>query len=190
MKAIIITAVVVVLILAIGIPLIHYATKSDESTISAKTLATGSAVQSTPSEEQETPTQAAPEEPSAKEMLEQYKEQPTTVSTGSKTGYTIAYLINQSKAQQAVTCEPLLDAAEDRLANAETTVKSKLEIYEAASDKLNELMDEDAAEDEIDDAREDMEKAKKAYEEALTAKYAANDNLVKARVQCASYLTK
>ncbi|MEM4264144.1 MAG: hypothetical protein QW666_04625 [Candidatus Woesearchaeota archaeon] len=191
MKAVIVTAVVVVLILAIGIPIIHYATKSDESTISAKTLATGRAVQNTPSETSGTTPQqsSAEKEASAKEMLEQYKQQ-TTASTGPKTGYTINYLLNQSRTQQAATCRPLLDAAQKRLADAEAAVKSKFSLYEAASEKVNTLMDADADESKIDDARDDLEEAKKAYESALAAKYKASDDLVKIRIQCAGYLTK
>jgi len=190
MKAIIITAVVVVLILAIGIPVIHYATKSDESTISAKTLATGSAVTSTPQEKiQETAPQQTPpaeQDSSAKEMLEQYK-QNTTIAAGPKVGYTIAYMLNQSKTQQGVTCKPLLEAAQDKVTDAEAAVKSKNAAYEKASEKLNEVMDTD---EDDSSARDDVEAAKKAYETALAAKYKAQDDLVKVRIQCAAYLTK
>lgn len=190
MKAIIITAVVVVLILAIGIPIIHYATKSDEATIDAKTLATGSAVANTPQEEAQAAApiqqQTAPEDTSAKEVLEQYKENPAQTA-GPKVGYTIAYMLNQSKAQQAITCKPLLEAAEKKVADAEAAVKAKDAAYEKASEKLNELAD---ADEDTSAARDAAEAAKKAYEAALAAKYKAQDDLVKVRIQCAGYLTK
>ena len=193
MKAIIITAVVVVLILAIGIPVIHYATKSDEATIDAKTLATGSAVANTPQEKVQAATppaqqQAAPEEDaSAKDVLEQYKQQNNTLASGPKVGYTLAYMLNQSKAQQGATCKPLLDAAQKKVTDAEAAVKAKDAVYEKASEKLNEVAD---ANEDTSAARDDVEAAKKAYEAALAAKYKAQDDLVKVRIQCAGYLTK
>jgi len=190
MKAIIITAVVVVLILAIGIPVIHYATQSDEATIDAKTLATGSAVKSMPQEEAQAAApiqqQAAPEDSSAKEVLEQYKQSPTQTA-GPKVGYTLAYMLNQSRTQQGITCKPLLEAAQKKVTDAEAVVKAKDAAYEKASEKLNELED---ADEDTSSARDAVEAAKKAYESALAAKYKAQDDLVKVRIQCAGYLTK
>lgn len=191
MKAIIITAVVVVLILAIGIPVIHYATQSDEATIDAKTLATGSAVKSMPQEEAQAAApvqqQAAPEDSSAKEVLEQYKQSPTTQTAGPKVGYTIGYMLNQSRTQQGITCKPLLEAAQNKVTDTEAAVKAKNAAYEKASEKLNELED---ADEDTSAAKDAVEAAKKAYEAALAAKYKAQDELVKVRIQCAGYLTK
>ena len=203
MRAVIITAVVIVLILAIGIPVIHYTTKADKSTISAKTvvstktLASGRAVESTPTEQEQLQQQAQPaappeqgEELSAKEMLEKYKAEETPiVDSGAKVGYTVGYLIEQSKQEQAATCQPLLDAAQKKVDDATMEAEAKEKIYDKARDKLRELIDEDADQDDIDDAREDVDRAKKNYEDQLAAKYTAQDELVQVRVQCAGYLT-
>ena len=124
-------------------------------------------------------------------MLERYKQEESleTTAAGPKVGYTIGYLINQSKQEQQTTCQPLLAAAEKKVDDAAVDAEAKERIYDDAREELRDLIDDGADESDIEDARDDMEKAKKAYEDALAAKYTAQDELVDARVQCASYLT-
>jgi hypothetical protein len=191
MKAVLITAIIVVVILAVGVPVIYYAVGSGDSGVAAKTIPTGQVVGNvnhveTKTAAVETDTLPEEEELSAKDMLEQMQ---STESTGTsdissdKVGYSIYYLVEQRKKEAELTCQPLVDAAQKKLDDAEAEVAAKKEDYEDARDELDDAMDAED-DDAIDDARDDVEKAKKAYEAALQAKFDANDELVQARLNC------
>ncbi|MBD3304335.1 hypothetical protein GF343_04255 [Candidatus Woesearchaeota archaeon] len=190
MKAVLITAIIVVVILAVGVPVIYYAVGSESPAVAAKTIPTGQVVGSVNHVEKADttePTDTEPEEDiSAKDMLAQMQSNDTSAAadiSGDKVGYSIQYLAEQQKIQAQQTCQPLVDAAQQKLDDAEAEVAAKKKIYEDARDDLDDAI-ESEDEDAIDDAREDVEKAKKAYESALSEKFAANDKLVTARINC------
>ena len=190
MKAILITAIIVVVILAVGVPVIYYAVSSGDSGMVTKTLPTGQAVGNVnhvaKTESVKTTVPAEEEEMSAKEMLEQMQSDETTATptaSGSKVGYSINYLVEQRKKQAQETCQPLVDAAQKKLDDAEAEVAAKKEAYDDARDDLDDAIDAED-EDAIDDARDDVEQAKNAYEAALQVKFDANEELVDARIHC------
>jgi len=191
MKAILITAIIVVVILAVGVPVIYYAVNSADSGVSTQTPPTGQVVGKVNHVERQdsvAKVEAPPEEDiSAKEMLAQIQSGETTPSTtavpGDKVGYSLNYLIEQRKQEAATTCQPLVDAAQKKLDDAEAVVASKKDDYEAARDDLDDAIDAED-DDAIDDARDEVEAAKKAYEDALQKKFDANEELVDARINC------
>ncbi|MBW3002306.1 hypothetical protein KY338_04045 [Candidatus Woesearchaeota archaeon] len=193
MKAVLITAIIVVVILAVGVPVIYYAVGSGDPAITAKTIPTGQVV-GTVNHVEKTDTkiveipQADDEEDdiSAKDMLAQMQSDDTSAAEGissDKIGYSIPYLAEQQKIQAQQTCQPLVDAAQKKLDDAEAEVAAKKKAYDDARDDLDDAIDAED-EDEIDDAREEVAKAKEAYEDALSEKFAANDELVTARINC------
>jgi len=184
----------VVVILAVGVPVIYYAVGSDDSGVAVKTIPTGQVVGNVNHVEKTddtAKTEVVPEaekedELSAKDMLEQMQNTESTETSdisGDKVGYSIYYLVEQRKKEAEQTCQPLVDAAQKKLDDAEAEVAAKKEDYEDARDELDDAMDAED-EDAIEDARDDVEKAKKAYEAALQAKFDANDELVQARLNC------
>lgn len=190
MKAVLITAIIVVVILAVGVPVIYYAIGSADSPAVAKNSPTGQIVGNVNNvEKKETVTAEAPQEEeddiSAKEMLEKLQSDSTATAdvSSDKVGYSLNYLAEQRKIHAEQTCQPLVDAAQKELDDAEAEVAAKKKAYDDASDDLNDAM-EAGNDDAIDDARDDVEKAKKAYEAALQAKFDANDALVIARLNC------
>ncbi len=188
MKAVLITAIIVVVILAVGVPVIYYAVGS-EPAVTAKTIPTGQVVGSINHVEKADTTTADTEpEPdiSAKELLAQMqsgKISATTDVSSDKVGYSIQYLAEQQKILAQQTCQPLVDAAQKKLDDAEAEAEAKKRSYESARDDMDDAI-ESEDEDEIDEARDAVEKAKKAYEDALKVKFAANDELVTARINC------
>jgi hypothetical protein len=189
MKAVLITAIIVVVILAVGVPVIYYAVGSGDPAVTAKTIPTGQVVGSVNHVEKADTTTAdtGPEEDiSAKDMLAQMQSSDTSVAAdvpSDKVGYSIQYLAEQQKIQAQQTCQPLVDAAQQKLDDAEAEVAAKKKAYDDARDDLDDAIDAED-DDAIDDAREDVAKAKEAYEDALNAKFAANDELVTARINC------
>lgn len=191
MKAILITAIVVVVILAVGVPVIYYAVNSGDTPIAAKTIPTGQVVGSVNHvEETDTQTAAAPaedeeEDISAKEMLAKIQtDSSDAIEVASdKVGYSVQYLVEQHKQQAQQTCQPIVDAAQQKLDDAETEAEAKKRAYEDARDDLDDAI-ESEDDDAIADARDEVEAAKKAYEDALQTKFDANDELVTARINC------
>jgi hypothetical protein len=189
MKAVLITAIIVVVILAVGVPVIYYAVGSGDPAVTAKTIPTGQVVGSVNHVEKADTTTAdtGPEEDiSAKDMLAQMQSSDTSVAAdvpSDKVGYSIQYLAEQQKIQAQQTCQPLVDAAQQKLDDAEAEVAAKKKAYDDARGDLDDAIDAED-DDAIDDAREDVAKAKEAYEDALNAKFAANDELVTARINC------
>lgn len=194
MKAILITAIIVVVILAVGVPVIYYAVNSADSGVSAGTVPTGQVVgtvnhvqKNEPVKQQVEQVQTQEEELSAKEMLAQMQNSNTAGDTNQvsddKVGYSLNYLIEQRKQQAEQTCQPLVDAAQDKLDDAEAEVALKKTEYEDAREDLDDAI-ESEDDDAIDDAREEVEAAKKAYEDALQVKFDANEELVDARINC------
>jgi hypothetical protein len=193
MKAIFITAIIVVVILAIGVPVIYYAVNSGDSGVST-TIPTGQVVGTVNNVKKvvDTPTvdTAADEEDdiSAKEMLAQIQSGDTAaVPTvpSEKTGFSLNYLIEQRKKQTEEKCQPLIDAAQKDLDDAEAELALKREAYEDAREDMDTAMDSED-EDEIDAASDKLEAAQKAYDAALTAKLDASSALVDARINCIS----
>ncbi|MBW2986711.1 hypothetical protein KY333_05060 [Candidatus Woesearchaeota archaeon] len=192
MKAILITAIIVVVILAVGVPVIYYAVNSADSGVSTGTIPTGQVVGAVNHVEKTEPIKTIDTEPeeelSAKEMLAQIQSDDTpaapTAVTSDKVGYSINYLIEQRKQQAEQTCQPLVDAAQKKLDDAEAVAESKKEAYDNARDDLDDAIDAEEDDDVIDDARDDVEAAKKAYEDALQDKFSANEDLVDARINC------
>lgn len=191
MKAVLITAIIVVVILAVGVPVIYYAVGSESPAVTAKTIPTGQVVGSVNHVEKAdtVPVDTVPEEEediSAKDMLAQMQSDDASAAAdipGDKVGYSIQYLAEQQKIQAQQTCQPLVDAAQQKLDDAEAKVAAKKKTYEDARDDLDDAIEAED-EDAIDDARDDVEAAKKAYEDALSEKFAANDELVTARINC------
>jgi len=193
MKAILITAIIVVVILAVGVPVIYYAVNSADSGVSAGTAPTGQVVGTVNHVQKNEPVQKIEqvqeqeEEISAKEMLAQMQNSDTAVDTtqvsDDKVGYSLNYLIEQRKQQAEQTCQPLVDAAQDKLDDAEAEVALKKKEYDDAREDLDDAI-ESEDDDAIDDARKEVEIAKKAYENALQIKFDANEELVDARINC------
>jgi len=190
MKAVLITAIIVVVILAVGVPVIYYAVGSESPAVTAKTIPTGQVVGSVNNVEKTdtitAETGLEEEKISAKEMLAQMQEDDISAAadvSGDKVGYTLKYLAEQKEKQAQQTCQPLVDAAQKKLDDAEAKVAAKKEEYEDARDDLDDAIEAED-EDAIDDARDAVEEAKKAYEDALSEKFAANDELVAARINC------
>jgi hypothetical protein len=192
MKAILITAIIVVVILAVGVPVIYYAVNSADSGVSTGTVPTGQVVGAVNHVQKTEPVKTidtgTDEELSAKEMLAQIQNGDTPVEStavaNDKVGYSINYLIEQRKLQAEQTCQPLVDAAQKKLDDAEAIVASKKKAYENARDELDDAIDAEEDDDVIDDARDDVEAAKNAYEHALQDKFSANEDLVDARINC------
>lgn len=189
MKAVLITAIIVVVILAVGVPVIYYAVGSGDPAVTAKTIPTGQVVGSV-NHVEKADTTTADTEPesdiSAKDMLAQMQSGDTSAIAdvpSDKVGYSIQYLAEQQKIQAQQTCQPLVDAAQQKLDDAEAAVAAKKKAYDDARDDLDDALDADD-DDAIDDAREEVAKAKDAYEDALNAKFDANDELVTARINC------
>lgn len=187
MKAVLITAIIVVFILAVGVPVIYYAVGSESPAITTKTIPTGQVVGTVNHVETvDTPPAETEDDISAKDLLAQMQSgnAPATTDVSSdKVGYSMQYLAEQHKLQAQQTCQPLVDAAQKKLDDAETAAESKKRAYENARDDMDDAI-ESEDEDAIEDARDDVEAAKKAYEAALSVKFAANDELVTARINC------
>jgi len=187
MKAVLITAIIVVFILAVGVPVIYYAVGSESPVVTAKTIPTGQVVGSVNHVEKADTTTTEPEpDISAKELLAQMQSNKTSATTdvpSDKVGYSIKYLAEQHKILAQQTCQPLVDAAQKKLDDAEAEAEAKKRSYESARDDLDDAIEAED-EDEIDEARDAVTKAKKAYEDALKVKFAANDELVTARINC------
>ena len=180
---------VVVVILAVGVPVIYYAVSSGDSAVAAKTIPTGQVVgQINHVEKADTPVKEAPPQEdsvSAKEMLAQMQNEPSAAEAvaNDKVGYSLQYLAEQRAQEAQQTCQPLVDAAQKKLDDADAVVETKKKAYDLASDKLNAAIDSED-DSKIESARDTMEDAKKAYESALSAKFAANSELVTARIKC------
>ena len=193
MKAIFITAIIVVVILAVGVPVIYYAVNSGDSGISTSTIPTGQVVGTVKQVKKvvDTPKADAPvqdeeDDVSAKEMLAQIQSGETAAVPAvpsEKTGYSLNYLMEQRKKQAETTCQPLVDAAQKELDDAEAELALKREAYEKAREDMDEAIDGED-EDEIDDASDKLEKAQKAYDSAMQAKLDASSALVEARIKC------
>lgn len=187
MKAVLITAIIVVVILAVGVPVIYYAVGSESPAVAAKTIPTGQVVGTVNHVEKvDTSPTEIEDDISAKDMLAQIQSGDAPAATdvsSDKVGYSVNYLVAQHKLQAQQTCQPLVDAAQKKLDDAETAAESKKRSYESARDDLDDAIEAED-DDAIEDARDDVEAAKKAYEDALSVKFAANDELVTARINC------